>query len=355
MTEFDFASFPRVNQQATQCAATIRQQAEHFQVEEVLPFEPSGDGGHVCLQIQKTAENTDWLAKQLARFAGVAPVAVGYAGLKDRHAVTTQWFSINLEGHDEPDWAAFETETIKIIRQTRHNKKLKKGVLAGNHFKLCLTSLSGDKAVFERSLQLIQQQGVPNYFAEQRFGHHYSNLDSALQWFEQNKKPKKRQQKSMILSAARSWLFNTVLAERIKQQNWNTLLNGDVALLSGTKSGSFVVDEINDEVNQRCFNMDLHPTAVMWGTGDSRNTTDSLLLEQNELEAWTSWKQGLEAAKVEKSYRALRVHPENMQWHFEQDHLVLSFYLPSGCYATAVLRELAVIKDASHRNYSESD
>ena len=220
MRNYDFSTLLRVNESALLCSADIRIQPEHFQVEEQLPFEPDGDGGHVWLLIQKRGINTDWLATELTKFADVLPVAVGYAGLKDRHAVTTQWFSVNMEGFDEPNWSEFETEDIKILNHTRHGKKLKRGVLKGNNFKLRLSNIQGDKNGWETSLKRIQQQGVPNYFGEQRFGHHGGNLHRVDHWFSSGKAPKKRNQKSIYLSAARSWLFNLVLAERIKQQNW---------------------------------------------------------------------------------------------------------------------------------------
>ena len=129
MREFDFSALSRLNASASVCSASIREQVDYFQVNEKLPFEPDGEGGHVWLSIQKRGMNTDWVAKLLAEFSQVPPVDIGYAGLKDRHAVTTQWFSVKTEGKVEPDWALFEQEGIEIVQQTRHGKKLKRGVL----------------------------------------------------------------------------------------------------------------------------------------------------------------------------------------------------------------------------------
>ncbi|MFW5426520.1 MAG: tRNA pseudouridine(13) synthase TruD [Methylophagaceae bacterium] len=351
MASFDFSSLARVNEPATQCFAEIRNKPEYFQVEEILPFEPDGTGGHVWLKIQKRGINTDWLANELAKFAGVKSVAVGYAGLKDRHAITSQWFSINLEGFDEPNWPEFETDDIHIIEQTRHGKKLKRGVLAGNQFKLCLTNIQGKKECWEASLRQIQKSGVPNYFGEQRFGHQMGNLDKVDYWFSTGKAPRKRTQKSLYLSAARSWLFNLVVTDRVKSGNWNQPLMGDMMLLAGTKASLFAVDKLDEALTTRLETMDIHPTAVMWGRGNVQSKDDSLLLEQQVLSDWNTWKQGLEKAGLTQERRALRVFPSDFSWQFlDNDQLEITFFLPAGSYATAVLRELAVCTNAQQRN-----
>lgn len=356
MKHFDFSSLPRLSTSATQCSADSRSQTAFFQVDEKLPFEPDGLGGHVWLKIQKQGINTDWLAGELATFSGVPQVAVGYAGLKDRHAMTTQWFSINLEGHSEPNWSEFETDNIKLIEQTRHGKKLKRGVLAGNYFKLRLTDLQGEQAAWQANLEQIKQYGVPNYFAEQRFGHQLGNLYRVEHWFSTGKAPRKRNQKSMYLSAARSWLFNLVLAERIRQGNWNQALVGDVMLLAGTKASSFNVDHVDEDVLVRLKTMDIHTTGPLWGKGRSSVSSDSLLLEERVLTDWQDWQQGLEKAGLSQERRSLRLFPSDFKWQFmTENQLELEFFLPAGCYATAVMRELAVITDAYQRNFHNKE
>lgn len=350
MKQFDFDELLRVNHEALSCSATIRVLPEHFFVEELLPFIPDGQGGHVFLKIEKRGINTDWLAMALAKFSGVAPVAIGYAGLKDRHAVTRQWFSINLEGHIEPDWALFETDDIQIIEQTRHGKKLKRGVLSGNTFKLRLTDMLGSEESWLSSLHKIQQHGVPNYFGEQRFGHNGNNLKKVDFWFNGGKAPRKRNQKSMYLSAARSWLFNLILSERITQGNWDTALTGDSMLLVGTKSSLFSVSTIDHTLEQRLLTMDVHPTGSMWGRGQALNSKHSYELEQAVLACWDDWKLGLEKAGLSQERRALRLFPNNLSWQFTDDkQLDLTFFLPAGSYATAVLRELGIIIDNQHK------
>ena len=354
MNDVDYTQLPRVNDLALQCSADIRGQIDHFQVIEQLPFEADGSGGHVWLKIQKQGFNTDFVANELAKFSGMPQVAVGYAGMKDRHAITTQWFSVNLEGHQEPNWSEFEQEGIKIVEQTRHGKKLKRGVLAGNHFKLTLSNIKGEQALWQESLELIQQQGVPNYFGEQRFGHQMGNLYRVEHWFSTGKAPRKRNQKSIYLSAARSWLFNLVVGQRVADNNWHKPLLGDVMLLAGTKASTFIVDVVDEDLNQRVNSMDIHPTAVMWGRGEPLVQADSLALEQAVLAGWTVWKTGLEKAGMKQERRSLRLFPKDFTWQFlDNDQLVLDFFLTAGCYATSVMRELAVISDVQQRNFNK--
>ncbi|MBL6986147.1 MAG: tRNA pseudouridine(13) synthase TruD, partial [Methylobacter sp.] len=184
----------------------IRSLPEDFVVMENLSFEPSGAGEHAFLQIQKKGENTEFVARQLSRFAGVRQRDVSYAGLKDRYAVTTQWFSVWLPGKAGPDWTQFETNTIKVLHSVRHAKKLKRGVLSGNSFKLVIRDWQGDQAKTIQQLEQIKANGIANYFGSQRFGNQGQNVNKALAMFEGAKVG--REQRSIYLSAARSYLFN---------------------------------------------------------------------------------------------------------------------------------------------------
>ena len=353
---FDMLSLPIVNRRAAECSATIRNQATDFQVNEILPFEPSGEGEHVYLQIRKTGVNTNWLAAELAKFAGVPPVAIGVAGMKDRHAVTTQWFSIKLAGQEAPDWTAFETDQIEIIQQQRHARKLKRGVLLGNDFQLILRDIMGDRTQWETALEQVAKQGVPNYFGGQRFGHGGNNLRRAAHWFSTGKAPRKRTEKSMYLSAARSWLFNQVLAARLAAGTWNQPIAGDVLQLAGTKRGQFSAEDVTPELTERAAMMDIHPTGVLWGRGESSVTGLAAEVEHNALVDWADWQAGMERAGLEQARRALRLMPQDFQWQFLSDDsgdtLQLNFQLPAGAYATSLLRELAVISDVQQRNFN---
>lgn len=324
------------------CKATFKARAEDFMVDEVLPFELSGSGEHVWLQIRKQGENTEWVAKELARIANVRKRNVGFAGLKDRHAVTTQWFSVHLPGKPDPDWALFESQNIVILNVKRHAKKLKRGALKENRFTIVLRDVTGDKSQFHLRCEKILQSGVPNYFGKQRFGHDLGNLASAKKMFTTDVRFP-RHKKSIYISAARSWIFNNILSKRISDDNWNQYLSGDAFMLDG-KSACFR-DDASAEINLRLKKGEIHPTGVLWGIGEQLAGKLTEALELNIVNQFEIFKQGLESFKVARLRRALRVYPGAMQWNFEEDRCTLKFTLPSGSYATMVLRELVMLDE----------
>jgi len=319
----------------------IRTLPEDFIVTEQLAFEPSGEGEHVFLQIEKTGENTDYVARQLARFANVRQRDVSYAGLKDRHAVTTQWFSVWMPGKADLDWTAFETDTIKVLHSVRHARKLKRGVLAGNTFKLTIRDWQGDKTQTLSQLEALKAQGMANYYGSQRFGHAGQNVNKAVAMFQGAKVG--REQRSLYLSAARSYLFNQILAIRVTQQTWNKTLAGDTYLFDGSHS-CFKTDQPDAELIKRVDAKEIHPSGALWGKGEVRVSSEAWALEESVIRTYPQLVQGLIANAVENDRRALRVNINDLEWQFNGEGvLVLSFTLPAGSYATSVLRELIVL------------
>lgn len=316
----------------------IKTEADDFIVEEFLSFAPEGSGEHVFLHIEKIGENTEYVARLLARHAGVRQRDVSYAGMKDRHGRTRQWFSVWLPGKEDPDWSGVETDNLKILETVRHARKLKRGILAGNRFTLVVRNWQGDCDIAEQQLRQIKEQGFPNYFGEQRFGHQGRNIEKALAMFQGGKV--KREQRSIYLSAARSYLFNLILAERVRAQTWNRALPGDVFKLNQTNS-HFRAEAVDQALNERLESGDIHPTGALWGKGDSGTSGEALALEQKIVEAYPALADGLLKADLEADRRALRVMPEDLAWDFEADGVLrLSFKLPAGSYATALLREI---------------
>lgn len=316
----------------------IRVLPQDFIVEETLAFEPSGSGEHVFLQIQKIGENTEFVARQLARFANVRQRDIGFAGLKDRHAVTTQWFSIWLPKGEEPNWQDFSTENVKVLTVTRHARKLKRGVLANNRFEITVKNWRGDKTKTIEQLTALKTHGVPNYYGSQRFGHNGQNVNKAMAMFQGEKVG--REQRSLYLSAARSFLFNQILATRIEQNNWHSGLNGDILMIDGSHS-CFACETLDADICTRLTNNLLHPTGVLFGKGQSKISGEALAVEQQVLQHYSDLTAGLIAFGVENDRRALRVQAANLEWEFlDLQTLILKFNLPAGSYATAVLREI---------------
>ena len=348
--------------------ALYKAKPEDFVVNERLEVDFTGEGEHLWLHIKKSGINTAYLAKLLSEWADIPLRDVGYSGLKDRQALTTQWFSLRLPKKQKPDsdFAPVdikEHETVKIIAEHWHNKKLNRGTHNANQFVITLRDIEfakdqtlGDKSSVEQHLQTISKTGVPNYFGPQRFGFGGNNIREALNLFARplkstssaKKKNKRksavREQNSMELSAARSLIFNQILAARVQDGSWNTGLNGDVFNLNG--SGSIFASEHMDETLQaRLASGDIHPTAVMWGAGNNKVAGEAAELENTVVQQdalLAALATGLEQREVKAQRRALRLPVEDLSWRWadKQDGeqtLVLSFTLTTGSFATSVL------------------
>ncbi len=319
-------------------SGVIRTSPEDFFVEEIPPCEPDGEGEHLLLKIEKCGDNTEWVARQLARLANVPARDVSYAGLKDRHAVTQQWFSVRLAGKAEPDWQTLASDKLKILECARHRRKLRRGALRGNRFTIRVRELTGNRKQLESQLSLIQQQGFPNYFGEQRFGHQGGNLTYAQSLFDGSLGRVSRQRRSLYISAARSLLFNHLLARRVEQGSWNKILQGERVALQGSRS-SFHAETVDAELLPRLDTMDIHPTGPLWGRGDAGVTAEAGGIESEVLAEFKDWQQGLEHCGAEMGRRALRAPVQDMRWELSSDQLVVSFTLPKGSYATVLLSE----------------
>lgn len=322
--------------------ARFRVSPEDFFVEELPAFAPSGEGEHLLLTIEKRGLNTAFVAKRLAQWAGIAEMGVGYAGLKDRHAVTRQRFSVHLPKKVSPDVAALDGDGLTVLEQHWHQRKLPRGALAGNRFVIVLREVSGDKAAIERRMVDIRAAGVPNYFGEQRFGRDAANIDAARRMFAGERV--KREQRSILLSAARSALFNAVLAARIARRDWPTGGEGDVWMLDGTHS-VFGPTDLDETLRQRVREQDVHPTGPMWGLGELRSSGDIRALEEETVNGFADLRAGLEAAGLKQERRALRMRVPGLQWRWlGEDALELAFELEPGSYATEVLAELGDVR-----------
>lgn len=323
---------------AAPLAGNFRVQPEDFIVDEQMEIDLTGSGEHLWLLVRKTGANTDWVAGQLAHCAGVPAKEVGYAGLKDRHAVTTQWFSLQLPGKADPDFSGLPAE-IEILQQQRHDRKLRRGALSGNRFLLTLRNCTGDFALAENICRQISQHGIPNYYGEQRFGHDFGNLVRAERWFKGEFKPKQRNQRSLYLSAARSWIFNHILAERVRQGNWNQRLPGDIFMFEG--GSAWFADDASVELQQRLDIQEIHPTGALWGRGELLTQSLAADLEIGQADLFPIFCAGLEKQGLKQERRALRIKAGDVRFDKTDDNtLRLSFVLPPGAYATVLLEQL---------------
>ena len=329
-------------------AARMRVAPEDFFVEELPAFQASGEGEHLLLTIEKRGMTTAFATKHIAQWAGVAESAIGYAGLKDRHAVTQQRISVWLPNKVAPDVAALQSDDLRVLDHAWHARKLPRGALAGNRFALVLREVAGEREAIEARLAAIARRGVPNHFGEQRFGRGGGNVQQAVAMFAGRRV--KREERSMLLSAARSALFNRVLDARVEAGSWDSGLDGEVWMLDGSRS-VFGPEAATPEMQARLDAFDIHPTGPLWGEGELRSTGAARALELDALRGDSAdrLRGGLERAGLKQERRALRLRPQGLAWQWVSDHaLELRFALPPGCYATTVLRELGEVRDAAH-------
>ena len=316
--------------------ASIRNQPSDFQVTEHLGFELDDDGEHEFLWVEKVAANTDWVARQLARHAGVRNSDVGYAGMKDRHAVTRQWFSVPRRG--ETDWESFSAAGVTVLDVRRHRRKLRRGAHEANGFRIALRKAGAPSPDVEARLACVAARGVPNYFGPQRFGHEGGNLELARRLFAGARL--KRDKRSIAISAARSFLFNEILSARVADDSWDRILPGERVNLDG--SGSvFAADVVDDTIERRAAEMDIHPTATLWGLRGEISPGAIEALEREATDAHADLRTGLESLGARAGHRALRLRVADLAWTFGDDVLWLEFRLPAGGFATSVLREIA--------------
>ena len=322
MTDAQYTTLPQWPNAypASGASATLKRLNEDFIVTELPLQRPSGEGEHLWLDVEKNGANTAFVAQQLADAASVQERDVGYAGLKDRHAITRQWFSIYLPKGETPDLTQLQHPEFKVLSQSRHVKKLRPGDLQGNRFRIVLRDVAGDPHVMkavEANLKAVASQGVPNYFGAQRFGHDGGNVEQGRAMLAREIRVRNPKKKGIYLSAVRSFVFNEVLALRIQQGLWGKTLPGDVM----------------DEAGR--------PTGPLWGRGRVNTTDQAQALENGVTERHATLCDGMEYAGLDQARRALVASPIDMSWEWPQaDQLVLTFSLPAGTYATSVLDEI---------------
>ena len=319
---------------------SVRTAPEDFYVEESLGFAPSGSGAHVLLQVRKRDANTAWVARELARFAGCRAADVGYAGLKDRHAVTVQWFSVPRAAHSGLEWAGLSGPGFEVLAAHAHSRKLPRGAHAGNCFRIIARGAPPPPAALQERVHRIEAQGVPNYFGPQRFGREGANLERAAA----DPRTLRPSERGFVLSAARSLVFNAVLAERVGAQSWAQLQSGDRAVLDG-RGSHFAVEEPDATLAARCERLEIHPSGPLWGAGELDSQGAVRELEQRVAGAYAPLCARLEAAGMRQERRGLRVAVRELSVQWQPGAVVLAFRLARGAYATAVLRELFALED----------
>ena len=321
--------------------ALLKAECADFVVKEQLGYDMSGDGEFVAVKVRKTDCNTLFVGEQLAKFAGISARNMSYAGLKDRKAVSEQWFSLQMPGQPTPDFSQFSLEGVEILEVTRHQRKIRIGSLQGNHFEILLRNAEETDELKVR-LDFLAKNGFPNYFTEQRFGRDSNNLTQALRWANGEIKVKDRHKRSFYLSAARSEIFNLIVSKRMELDLAQQILLGDILQLNGSHSW-FLVDESEDlaQLQQRLAQQDVLLTAPLIGE-EEKSAVDF----ENEIFAqYQALFALMRQERMKAARRPILMQPQQFQWQFEPNGLRLQFDLPAGSYATALIRELVNVEN----------
>ncbi|WP_428771488.1 tRNA pseudouridine(13) synthase TruD [Vibrio sp.] len=332
-------------------SAILKAQVDHFQVTEKLGFDFTGQGEHLMVHIRKKGENTAFVANELAKACGVKSKDVSWAGLKDRHAVTEQWLSIHLPKGDNPDFSQFLAQypQVEILAQDRHNKKLRPGDLVGNDFVIILSQVSDPDEVLAR-LEKIVHAGVPNYFGAQRFGREGNNVSEARRWGRDNVRTRNQNKRSLYLSAARSWIFNQIVSERIEKGWFGQFVSGDIALQHDQPQ--LVEAQQLADWNQQLAQGEAAISAAMAGDNALPTHDQALALEQPKLDAEPDLMALIRGNRMRHDRRRIDLQPQGLSWQQQGDQIMVKFALPAGCFATSVIREL-VQAEEMERIYSE--
>ena len=330
------------------CAGRLRARPEDFLVEERLGFAPAGAGQHVLLKVRKRNANTPLVARQLASLCGCRPADVGYAGLKDRHALAVQWFTVPHSRLSPEDWTLARSDEYEVLEAHRHSRKLPRGALAGNSFVIRVRGVDIDDARLASRLAALGTRGVPNYFGPQRFGRDAANLRRVSGGL----RALPRTQRGFVLSAARSLIFNAVLAERVVAGSWEHLEPGDLAGLDG-RSSHVPVEGVDETLAARCARLEIHPTGPLWGSGSPSSGGRVLELERRIAARFPAECELVAAAGMEQERRSLRVAVRELRWQRDAeapDCIILEFHLSRGAYATVVLREIFALQGYDESN-----
>jgi tRNA pseudouridine13 synthase len=323
---------------------TIKNEFADFKVHENLPIELTGSGEHLYLFIEKTNANTRYVVGELAAHFQVSDREIGYAGMKDRHGITCQWFSIYLTKAQHKDWQDISHPEFKVLEASLHNKKLKIGDLESNSFDITVREFEGDFAKVEERVVALNKSGFANYFGSQRFGNEGNTLEEAKQWLINGERVKKSQE-GLYISAIRSFLFNKILEKRVKQGSWNKILLGELAW-NPANEGYMLVESVDDGLTPG-----LVPTIQLFGRDRFQARSEAADIEKEVFVDNDELCQLLLKRKVNADRRACFTRPVQLEAkQIDASTLVFSFTLDKGCYATVLLEQILLVENAAKRN-----
>jgi tRNA pseudouridine13 synthase len=355
----------------------IKLRPEDFVVEELPAYAPAGEGTHVFVRFTKTDVTTIDAGRAIARALECDPRAAGFAGMKDKRAVTTQTISLETPRGSTPSALAERARGlvlpgIVVHEATPHGNKMKAGHLAGNRFEIAVRDVPHDRMDdVERSLARVASEGVPNAFGAQRFGRMGDNAARAVAWLSGKERgPRDPRMQRLLWSSLQSAVFNGVLDARVADRTWTTPLEGDLLKLR-TSGGLFLCSNVQTD-QQRALAGEVSPTGPMIGA--KMRWPEGAPAELEKRIAAITLGEGFDLAATrrlgEGTRRPLRIWVQDLRWERTEDDpghrgacVRVYFVLPKGAYATTVLasvfaaqiRENGDAREEAHENDTPSE
>jgi tRNA pseudouridine13 synthase len=333
-------TLPYLTRSIAPIEAEFRSTPEDFEVEEIPAYPATGTGEHAFALIEKRGLTTKDAVRALCEQVGADPNAAGWAGLKDRHAVTRQWISIF--GASPDALLKAEIEGLRVLEATLHPQKLRTGHLRGNRFRIRLRKIDPSRIdELRRLLSEIEEHGLPNYYGEQRFGRDGDNAERALRWvLGEARAPRAGFQRKLQMSALQSEIFNRCVAERVQSSTLGKVYPGD--LVKKHESGGLFVSPDVEGTQARADAWEISPTGpifgakMRWPEGDAREREEALLRESGlTMDCLAKWKRVAPGTR-----RFVRVPVRNLDLAVSDNTVELDFTLPAGSYATILVREV---------------
>lgn len=317
----------------------IKAEPEHFQVEEILPYAPCGEGEHCYITLRRKLWNTADVAAALGKCFRLKSADIGWGGRKDKQAVTIQTFSLlmPLNMSLEEVRSRLSELPFEILAIERHRNKIKTGHVAGNRFRILVTGTIPDGLDRARAIAaVLKQRGVPNFFGEQRFGIDMANLNRAMK-MAAGQQPVRSKRDDLMVSALQSALFNIWLTRRMARGQAGEIISGDVAQKTDT-GGMFVVEDLAD-AQDRFAQGAIAYTGPIFGFKMKAAETLAAEYEQEILNDFDLHTEVFKRLKAPGSRRTALLNLDDLAIEPDEAGLWFSFTLPTGAYATTVMRE----------------
>ncbi len=316
----------------------LKAEPSHFVVEEIPLYEPEGEGEHIYISLRREGQTTRQIQMELCRIFDLNDAAVGCAGLKDKHARTTQTFSLHMPGDEQQVADRIQQEmNVELLSSRRHQNKLRTGHLIGNRFTIVVVDVKDDAlAIAERIASQLNESGLPNFYGEQRFGRDGQNATTGREIIN-GRRVRKHWMRRLMLSAYQSQLFNEWLVARIERGWFGKILEGDVARKEDT-GGMFTVEDVEAE-QARFENREIAFTGPIFGKKMRKALGMSGDLEEEILAREEVTLEQFSKARVNGTRRRACLFLDDLAFSRHPEGLSFSFSLPKGSYATTLMRE----------------